>query len=73
MLEADAFDTAKALERISEIDRLFDTPKRWGSWMVGAANERAALVTKLREHGFHIKHKWLVRIYSGHNTDLANA
>jgi hypothetical protein len=49
------------LKRIAEIDSMFEQSKSWGSWMVMAANEREALVNKLRAAGHAVEHKWLVR------------
>lgn len=57
------------LKRIAEIDSMFEQAVGWGSWMVMAANEREALVNKLRAAGHDIEHKYLVRAADGSPVD----
>jgi len=54
-----------AQERIAEIDAMFEKSTGWGSWMVSAANEREAMVNKLRADGILMPHKYQVRTASG--------
>jgi hypothetical protein len=56
---------AEHLQRIAVIDRAFEEAKGWGSWMVETANEREALVNRLRAAGHDIEHKWLARAADG--------
>lgn len=51
------------LERIAEIDAMFEAATGWGSWMVMAANERESLANK---HG--LPHKHLTRTSAGERT-----
>jgi hypothetical protein len=60
---------AEQLERIAAIDQAFEEATGWGSWMVSCANEREALVNRLREAGHDIAHKWLARTADGQPTD----
>lgn len=54
-----------AAERIAAIDAMFTDATGWGSWMVECANEREALVERLRSYGVEIEHKYLARSESG--------
>ncbi len=53
----------EAIQRVAEIDKMFEDAKGWGSWMVMAANEREALADQ-----FGFKHKWRARC-GGQRTD----
>ncbi len=47
------------LARIAEIDAMFESAQTWGSWMVGASNERAGLVRLLKKYDDTIvEHKY---------------
>lgn len=59
----------EAMNRINEIDAMFEDARGWGSWMVEAANEREHLVNMLRKQGVDIEHKYLARTDSGHRVD----
>lgn len=54
---------AEAKDRVSEIDRMFEEAKGWGSWMVMLANEREALSDQ-----FGFEHKYQARC-GGRRTD----
>ena len=54
-----------SIERIKEIDTMFETAKGWGSWMVQCANEREALVNQLNASGQNIEHKYQARTNNG--------
>ena len=56
------------LNRIAEIDAMFDAATGWGSWMVMCANEREALVNALNKEGHDIAHKNLARGSDGSRT-----
>jgi hypothetical protein len=53
----------EAIQRVAEIDKMFEDAKGWGSWMVEAANEREALADQ-----FGLEHKWRARC-GGQRTD----
>jgi hypothetical protein len=55
--------------RMAEIDVMFEGATGWGSWMVGAANEREGLVNALRKEGHHIDHKHQARSGAGGRVD----
>lgn len=63
-----AYDNAMArrdaIARITEIDRMFESAKAWGSFMIPAANEREALATS-----YGLPHRFLARTSSGERTD----
>lgn len=63
------FLVTEHLQRIAIIDRAFESATGWGSWMVETANEREALVNRLRAAGHDIPHKWLARTAAGQATD----
>ena len=50
----------EAIQRIADIDAQFEEAKRWGSWMIMAANEREDIANK-----FGLPHKYLVRSLDG--------
>jgi hypothetical protein len=54
---------AQAEVRIAEIDAMFETAERWGSWMVMSANEREDLANR-----FDLPHKNQARC-NGRRTD----
>ena len=54
-----------ALKTIAQYDEMFDRATGWGSWMVGAANDRERLVNKLNANGHSIEHKHLARTAEG--------
>jgi len=54
-------ERATAMDRVQQIDILFENASGWGGWMVMCANEREALVNKLRADGTMIGHKYLAR------------
>jgi hypothetical protein len=51
------------IDRIAEIDKMFEEATGWGSWMIMAANEREDLANKIG-----VPHKYLARI-DGKRTD----
>lgn len=53
----------EAIQRVAEIDKMFEDAKGWSSWMVEAANEREALADQ-----FGFEHKWRARC-GGQRTD----
>lgn len=55
---------AGAKERITQIDKMFEEAKSWGSWMVMCANEREALADK-----WNLPHKNQARTSSRGRTD----
>lgn len=55
---------SEATKRIAEIDAMFEAAKGWGSWMVGAANDREALALK-----FGFAHKYQARTPGGGRVD----
>jgi hypothetical protein len=57
------------IERIAEIDAMFEEATSWGSWMVMCANEREGLVNELSKSGVNIEHKWLARTSDGRRTN----
>ena len=59
----------EALERIAQIDHMFEEATGWGSWMVMCANEREALVNRLRAAGLPVEHKYQARNADGSPTD----
>lgn len=65
----DAAEIAAATARIAEIDAMFERASGWGSWMVAAANEREAIVNRLRAAGVEMQHKHLARTACGRRTD----
>ncbi|WP_139202694.1 hypothetical protein [Rhodopseudomonas pseudopalustris] len=58
-------EETRRFARIAAIDEKFDTATDWGSWMVGAANEREQHVKKLRAAGYTISHRHQARTSSG--------
>lgn len=46
------------LDRVAEIDKMFETATGWGSWMVEASHERKALIDKLNKLGLRLPHKY---------------
>lgn len=59
-----------AVARIAEIDDMFETATGWGSWMVGCANEREALVDYVNNRwASDLKHKYQARTSAGERTD----
>ena len=56
-------DREAAIARIAEIDAMFECATFWGSWMVGAANEREDLATE-----FDLPQKYQARC-GGRRTD----
>jgi hypothetical protein len=56
-------------ERVAEIDAMFETAMRWGSWMIMCANERESLVNNLQAQGVNIEHKYQARLANGDRTD----
>jgi hypothetical protein len=44
----------EAIDRIAQIDRMFEDATGWGSWMIMSANEREDLVDQLRAGGVMI-------------------
>lgn len=58
----------ESMDRVAQIDRMFEGADGWGSWMVMCANEREALVNQLRADGVAVEHKYLARC-GGHPTD----
>lgn len=58
-----ANDREAAVNRIAEIDAMFEAATGWGSWMVMCANERERLADK-----FGLEHKWQARC-GGKRTD----
>lgn len=62
-------DKSAAHARIAEIDAMFERAKGWGSWMVMTANDREALVDRLRAAGEDIDHKHLARTMWGGPVD----
>ena len=69
MEQATQKDIDNALDRIAKIDAMFDDARSWGSWMVGCANEREALVNNLARFGVAVEHKYLARTGSGGRVD----
>ena len=60
----------EAIDRIAQIDRMFESATgRHGSWMVMLANEREALVDRLRADGLMVEHKYQARLADGSRTD----
>jgi len=57
------------LDRVAEIDAMFEEATGWGSWMVMAANEREGLVNRLRATGHQIEHNYLASTDGGHPVD----
>lgn len=55
--------------RIIEIDALFGAAVGWGSWVVEAANEREAIVNRLRALCHNISHRYQARTSGGHRVD----
>lgn len=55
---------ADAIARIAAIDEKFEAAKRWGSWMVGLANEREMLATL-----FGLPQRFNARTGDGRRTD----
>ena len=60
--------TVAKLERITQIDFMFDAATGWGSWMVTAANDRERLVDDLQAAGWPVTHDNLARC-GGERTD----
>lgn len=58
-------DIDNAMARLAKIDEVFADARGWGSWMVGLANEREALVNNLARFGVVVAHKYLARTGSG--------
>lgn len=54
----------QAVERIAQIDAMFESATGWGSWMVGCANEREDLATR-----FGLPQKYNARNGDGSRTD----
>jgi hypothetical protein len=59
----------EALDRIAQIDGMFDAASGWGSWMVECANERERLVERLRASGVAVAHRHQARCADGSRTD----
>lgn len=61
---------SETLRRIREVDAMFDRATGWGSWMVGAANDRERLVN-YANHRWQaaLEHKNLARTADGMSTD----
>lgn len=62
-------ETSYVLKRIDEIDKMFAAVTGWGSWMIMCANEREALVDRLRADGVHVEHKFQARTSDERRTD----
>lgn len=60
-------DAVDRLDRIKEIDAMFEGATGWGSWMVECANEREALVNWLHANGVteDVEHRFLARTSEG--------
>ena len=59
----------EAIDRIAQIDRMFEDATAYGSWMVMCANEREGLVDRLRSDGVMVEHKYQARLGDGSRTD----
>ena len=59
----------EAIERIAQIDRDLESATGWGSWMVMAANEREALVDRLRADGVMVEHQYQARLAASARVD----
>jgi len=59
----------EAMDRIAQIDAMFERATGYGSWMVMSANEREDLVDRLRANGVMVEHKHQARLADGSRTD----